>query len=134
MFFSLCLGAIAAHAEEPQEMPEQTPPPASAVQVYDPSLYTLLQNMQATLDSIAAAVAPQPDAEQTPAPDYTAQLDEIDSTLSKIQISAEMATAETAQPAALEKPFEDYTLTETLALIGLVLLVVVVFVWFIRQF
>lgn len=141
VFFALCLFTIAGHAEEPVEIPaeletvEETPPPESSVQVYDPALYERLDDMQTVLEDISASLAEGGKTdEQAVAPDYSGQLDKIESTLSKIQKSAEMATAETAEPAALEKPFEDYTTVETLALIGLVLFIVVLFVWFIRQF
>lgn len=57
------------------------------------------------------------------AQDYTAQLETISGQLVDLRTAAEMATAETAQPAAFEKPFADYNVEEVLllALIAVVL-------------
>ena len=61
--------------------------------------------------------------EQTPAPDYPAQLSGISAQLSDM---AKQATAETAAEDAdpFQQPFADYSTGETLALIGVVLLLV----------
>lgn len=137
VFCSWCLFSLGVHAEEPETPPEtvEEAPAPSSVQVYDPAIYERLDAIQAVLEDISVALTSQNDQVETAvAPDYTGQLNNIDSTLSKIQVSTEMATAETAEPAALEKPFEEYTTTETLVLVVAVLLIVALFVWFIRQF
>ena len=69
-----------------------------------------------------AAQEEQAQAEEQPALDYTAQLSGISAQLADM---AQQATAETAEDAdPFQKPFEEYTTGETLALIGVVLLLV----------
>ena len=139
LLLSLAAGAVAldAHAEdytdEPQqEEQEQTPSvdTSSYVQVADPALYAKLDTLQESVDKLVDALTPAEDAEAdtealaeaTPAPDYTAQLSTISTQLADI---AQQATAETAQDAdPFQKPFEDYSTGETLALISVVLLLV----------
>mgnify|MGYP005892163731 CR=1 FL=1 len=80
---------------------------------------------QKGLDALTPADA-ETDAEappeEQPAPDYTAQLSGISAQLADM---AQQATAETAEDAdPFQKPFEEYTTGETLALIGVVLLLV----------
>lgn len=83
-----------------------------------------LDNMQATLDLIAEELAPAEETEQTPAPDYSETLQKISDQLADLQQAAQMATAETAEPDPLEKPFDEYDTKETLLLIGLFLFAV----------
>lgn len=111
----------------------------SGVQVNDPTLYEKLDKMQESIDALTAALAPSDASEesaeelptQDPAPDYTAQLSGISS---QLEILSQQATAETAEPAAFEKPFKDYTTTETLALVAVAALVLVAFLLAIKNF
>lgn len=113
---------LTAHAEEPVPVPD----PATVL-VNDPAVSAKLDNLQQTLDVIAAALAPQededaePEPTPEPAPDYTAQLDKIESALAKIDENTTPATPETPVP-VFDKPFDEYTTTEVLLLcIGIVL-------------
>ncbi|MFR4113225.1 MAG: hypothetical protein ACLT0Z_11340, partial [Gemmiger sp.] len=92
-------------------------------------LYAKLDTLQESIDRLADALTPadaETDAEapteEQPALDYTAQLSGISAQLADM---AQQATAETAEDAdPFQKPFEEYTTGETLALIGVVLLLV----------
>ena len=140
LLLSLAAGAVALDAraedyipeETAQEEQEQAPSidTSSYVQVADPALYAKLDNLQESIDRLADALTPAEDTEtdsetsteEQPAPDYTAQLSGISAQLADM---AQQATAETAEDAdPFQKPFEDYTTGETLALIGVVLLLV----------
>ena len=144
LLLMLAAGAVALDAkaedytpEEPaqqEEQQEQAPSidTSGYVQVADPALYAKLDTMQETLDKLADALAPDasaedvndaPAQEQAPAPDYTAQLSGISAQLADM---AQQATAETAAEDVdpFQKPFADYSTGETLALIGVVLLLV----------
>ena len=109
------------------------------VQTYDPQLYERLDKMQESIDALTAALVPSDALEesaeelpaQDPAPDYTAQLSGISS---QLEFLSQQATAETAEPAAFEKPFKDYTTTETLALVAVAALVLVAFLLAIKNF
>lgn len=109
------------------------------VQTYDPQLYEKLDALQQSVDALTAALAPsdaseesaEESSEQTPAPDYTAQLSGISS---QLEILSQQATAETAEPSAFEKPFKDYTTTETLTLVAVAALVLVAFLLAIKNF
>lgn len=106
--------------ESTEEMHEVTQ--VTGVQVNDPTLYEKLDKMQESIDALTAALAPSADAEtadtevpaESPAPDYSAQLDGISAQLVQLNTAA---TAETAEPSAFEKPFEDYSTTEVLTLL-----------------
>ena len=140
LLLSLAAGAVALDAraedytpDEPaQEEQEQAPSidTSGYVQVADPALYAKLDTLQESIDRLADALTPTEDAEtdaeapteEQPAPDYTAQLSGISAQLADM---AQQATAETAEDSdSFQKPFEDYTTGETLALIGVVLLLV----------
>lgn len=139
LLLSLAAGAVALDAkaedytpdEAAQEEQEQAPSidTSSYVQVADPALYAKLDTLQESIDRLADALTPadaETDAEapteEQPAPDYTAQLSGISAQLADM---AQQATAETAEDAdPFQKPFEEYTTGETLALIGVVLLLV----------
>lgn len=136
LLLSLAAGAVALDAraedytpeETAQEEQEQAPSidTSGYVQVADPALYAKLDTLQESIDRLADALTPTEDAEasteEQPAPDYTAQLSGISAQLADM---AQQATAETAEDAdPFQKPFEDYTTGETLALIGVVLLLV----------
>ena len=140
LLLSLAAGAVALDAraedytpeETAQEEQEQAPSidTSSYVQVADPALYAKLDTLQESIDRLADALTPADTAEtdsdasteEQPAPDYTAQLSGISAQLADM---AQQATAETAEDAdPFQKPFEDYTTGETLALIGVVLLLV----------
>ena len=92
------------------------------VQTYDPTLYDKLDKLQESVDALTAAVTPSDGSNgvddevsaQDPAPDYTAQISGISN---QLEILTQQATAETAEPSAFEKPFEDYTTTEVLTLL-----------------
>ena len=91
------------------------------VQTYDPTLYDKLDKLQESVDALTAAVAPSDDFNgaddevpaQDPAPDYTTQISGISN---QLEILTQQATAETAEPSAFEKPFEDYSTSEALNL------------------
>ena len=140
LLLSLAAGAVALDAraedytpdETQQEEQEQAPSidTSTYVQVADPALYAKLDNLQESIDRLADALTPaegaetdtETSAEEQPAPDYTAQLSGISAQLANM---AQQATAETARDDdPFQKPFEDYTTGETLALIGVVLLLV----------
>lgn len=139
LLLSLAAGAVVLDAkaedytpdEAAQEEQEQAPSidTSSYVQVADPALYAKLDTLQESIDRLADALTPadaETDAEappeEQPAPDYTAQLSGISAQLADM---AQQATAETAEDAdPFQKPFEEYTTGETLALIGVVLLLV----------
>ena len=139
LLLSLAAGAVVLDAkaedytpdEAAQEEQEQAPSidTSGYVQVADPALYAKLDTLQESIDRLADALTPadaETDAEaltkEQPAPDYTAQLSGISAQLADI---AQQATAETAEDAdPFQKPFEEYTTGETLALIGVVLLLV----------
>lgn len=95
------------------------------VQTYDPQLYERLDKMQESIDALTAALAPSDTSEesaeelstQDPAPDYTAQLSGISS---QLEILSQQATAETAEPAAFEKPFKEYSTIEAIGLLAFV--------------
>lgn len=107
-------------AESSQDVPAAEEHPVTqvqGVQTYDPTLYDKLDKLQESVDALAAALAPSADAEvpaESPAPDYAAQLDGISAQLVQLNTTA---TAETAEPSAFEKPFEDYSTTDVLILL-----------------
>lgn len=111
----------------------------SGVQVNDPTLYEKLDKMQESIDALTAALAPSDASEesaeelptQDPAPDYTAQLSGISS---QLEILSQQATAETAEPSAFEKPFEDYSTSEELSLVLAVSFILVSFVLLVKAF
>ena len=139
LLLSLAAGAVALDAraedytpdEAAQEEPEQAPSidTSGYVQVADPALYAKLDTLQESIDRLADVLTPadaetdaEASTEEQPAPDYTAQLSGISAQLADM---AQQATAETAEDAdPFQKPFEEYTTGETLALIGVVLLLV----------
>lgn len=95
------------------------------VQTYDPQLYDRLDKMQESIDALTAALTPSAASEesaeelpaQDPTPDYTAQLSGISS---QLEILSQQATAETAEPAAFEKPFKEYSTIEAIGLLAFV--------------
>lgn len=106
---------------------EQTEPSApvdSTVQVHDAQL----ESIQATLDAILEQLTAEPstDEQALDSPDYTAQLSEIENTLSKVEQNTQPATPETAQ-SAFEKPFSEYSVVEVLVLLLVVGVVAVAF-------
>ena len=140
LLLSLAAGAVALDAraedytpDEPQQEEQEQAPSidtSSYVQVADPALYAKLDNLQESIDRLADALTPAEGAEtdtetsteEQPTPDYTSQLSGISAQLADM---AQQATAETAEDSdSFQKPFEDYTTGETLALIGVVLLLV----------
>lgn len=141
LFFSI--RASAEEYEPPADQPETTTESTeethevtqvTGVQVNDPTLYEKLDKMQESIDALTAALAPSADAEvlaESPAPDYSAQLDGISAQL--VQLNA-AATAETAEPSAFEKPFSDYSTSETLTLVLVAAVVLLAFVCIIKNF
>lgn len=124
--FLVLLGTLVAFQTNAfAEEAEQTEPASAvdAVQVYDAQL----ESIQATLDAILEQLTAEPSMdEQAPdSPDYTAQLFEIENTLSKVEQNTQPATPETAQN-AFEKPFEEYTVQEVVSVV-LFSVVIVVF-------
>ena len=110
----------------------------SGVQTYDPQLYERLDKMQESIDALTAALTPSEDAQsaseelpaQSAAPDYTAQLSAISEQLVDLRT---VATAETAEPAAFDKPFEDYSVTEVLLLVLAAVAVGAIVIGFVRR-
>lgn len=133
LFFTI--RASAEEYEQPSEQAETTTEDTadethevvqvSGVQVNDPTLYEKLDKMQESIDALTAALAPSDASEesaeelpaQDPAPDYTAQLSGISS---QLEILSQQATAETAEPAAFEKPFKEYSTIEAIGLLAFV--------------
>lgn len=109
------------------------------VQTYDPQLYDRLDKMQESIDALTAALAPSEDAQSAseelpakdPAPDYTAQLSGISS---QLEILSQQATAETAEPTAFEKPFEEYSTIEAIGLLAFIAFSLAFFVAAIKIF
>ena len=103
------------------------------VQTYDPTLYDKLDKLQESVDALTAAVAPSDGSNgaddevpaQDPALDYTAQISGISN---QLEILTQQATAETAEPSAFEKPFQDYSTVEAIALVLLLAVLLQIFV------
>lgn len=109
------------------------------VQTYDPTLYDKLDKLQESVDALTAAVAPSDDSNgaddevpaQDPAPDYTAQISGISN---QLEILTQQATAETAEPSAFEKPFEDYSTGEALTLATAVFVLLLFFLFVVKGY
>lgn len=109
------------------------------VQTYDPTLYDKLDKLQESVDALTAAVAPSDDSNsaddevpaQDPAPDYTAQISGISN---QLEILTQQATAETAEPSAFEKPFEDYSTSEALNLATAVFVLLLFFLFVVKGY
>lgn len=108
-----------ADSEETHEVVQ-----VQGVQTYDPTLYEKLDALQESVNSLVEILTPPDDAaaadltdEAHPQQDYTSQLSEISSQLVDLRTAAEMATAETAEPAAFNKSFADYSVSEVLLLV-----------------
>lgn len=109
------------------------------VQTYDPTLYDKLDKLQESVDALTAAVAPSDSSNsaddevtaQDPAPDYTAQISGISN---QLEILTQQATAETAEPSAFEKPFEDYSTSEALTLATAVFVLLLFFLFVVKGY
>ena len=146
LFFTI--RASAEEYEPPADQPETTTESTeethevtqvTGVQVNDPTLYEKLDKMQESIDALTAAVAP-PDGSngadnevsaQDSIPDYTVQISGISN---QLEILTQQATAETAEPSAFEKPFSDYSTSETLTLVLVAAVVLLAFVCIIKNF
>lgn len=103
------------------------------VQTYDPTLYDKLDKLQESVDALTAAVTSSDGSNgaddevpaQDPASDYTAQISGISN---QLEILTQQATAETAEPSAFEKPFEDYSTVEAIVLVLLLTVLLQLFV------
>ena len=109
------------------------------VQTYDPTLYDKLDKLQESVDALTAAVAP-PDGSnsadnevsaQDPIHDYTAQISDISN---QLEILTQQATAETAEPSAFEKPFEDYSTSEAFILATAVFVLLLFFLFVVKGY
>lgn len=147
LFFTI--RASAEEYEQPSEQTETTTDETtdethevvqvSGVQVNDPTLYEKLDKMQESIDALTAAVAPSDDSNgaddevsaQDPAPDYTAQISGISN---QLEILTQQATAETAEPSAFEKPFEDYSTSEALTLATAVFVLLLFFLFVVKGY
>lgn len=146
LFFTV--RASAEEYDQPAEQTETTEAPADethevtqvqGVQTYDPTLYEKLDALQQSVDALTAALMPSDASEdsaeelpaQDPAPDYTAQLSGISS---QLEILSQQATAETAEPSAFEKPFEEYSTIEAIGLLAFIAFSLVFFVVAIKIF
>lgn len=109
------------------------------VQTYDPTLYDKLDKLQESVDALTAAVTPSDGSNgaddevpaQDPAPDYTTQISGISN---QLEILTQQATAETAEPSAFEKPFEDYSTSEALNLATVVFVLLLFFLFVVKGF
>lgn len=109
------------------------------VQTYDPTLYDKLDKLQESVDALTAAVAPSDGSNgaddevlaQDPVPDYTAQISGISN---QLEILTQQATAETAEPSAFEKPFEDYSTSEALNLATAVFVLLLFFLFVVKGY
>ena len=145
--------ALDTHAEEyapPAEVAEQTGDAqeetheviqVQGVQTYDPQLYEKLDTLQESINTLVDILTPAEDAADVPdtqtaelAQDYTAQLDTISNQLVDLRAAAEVATAETAQPAAFEKPFADYSVTAVRLLVLAAVVVGAIVIGLVRGF
>lgn len=147
LFFTI--RASAEEYEQPSEQTETTTDETmdethevvqvSGVQVNDPTLYEKLDKMQESIDALTAAVAPSDGSNgaddevpaQDPAPDYTAQISGISN---QLEILTQQATAETAEPSAFEKPFEDYSTSEALNLATAVFVLLLFFLFVVKGY
>ena len=146
LFFTI--RASAEEYEPPADQPETTTESTeethevtqvTGVQVNDPTLYEKLDKMQESIDALTAAVAP-PDGSngadnevsaQDSIPDYTVQISGISN---QLEILTQQATAETAEPSAFEKPFEEYSTIEAIGLLAFVAFSLAFFVAAIKIF
>ena len=109
------------------------------VQTYDPTLYDKLDKLQESVDALTAAVAPSDNSNgaddevsaQDPVPDYTAQISSISN---QLEILTQQATAETAEPAAFDKSFSDYSVSEVLLLVLAAVVVGAIVIGLVRGF
>ena len=109
------------------------------VQTYDPTLYDKLDKLQESVDALTAVVVPSDGSNgaddevpaQDPAPDYTAQISGISN---QLEILTQQATAETAEPSAFEKPFEDYSTSEALNLATAVFVLLLFFLFVVKGY
>ena len=129
-------------AESSQDVPAAEEHPVTqvqGVQTYDPTLYDKLDKLQDSVDALTAAVAPSDSSNgaddevpaQDPAPDYTAQISSISN---QLEILTQQATAETAEPSAFEKPFEDYSTSEALNLATAVFVLLLFFLFVVKGY
>lgn len=129
-------------AESSQDVPAAEEHPVTqvqGVQTYDPTLYDKLDKLQESVDALTAAVAPSDDSNgaddevpaQDPAPDYTTQISGISN---QLEILTQQATAETAEPSAFEKPFEDYSTSEALNLATAVFVLLLFFLFVVKGY
>lgn len=126
-------------AEESAQEEQHETVQVQGVQTYDPTLYEKLDTLQESLNTLIDLMTPAEtgteDAQSGKlVQDYTAQLETISGQLVDLRTAAEMATAETAQPAAFEKPFADYSVEEVLLLVLAAVVVGAVVVGFVRGF
>lgn len=109
------------------------------VQTYDPTLYDKLDKLQESVDALTAAVSPSDGSNgaddevpaQDPVPDYTTQISGISN---QLEILTQQATAETAEPSAFEKPFEDYSTSEALNLATAVFVLLLFFLFVVKVY
>lgn len=109
------------------------------VQTYDPTLYDKLDKLQESVDALTATVVPSDGSNgaddevpaQDPAPDYTTQISGISN---QLEILTQQATAETAEPSAFEKPFEDYSTSEALNLATAVFVLLLFFLFVVKGY
>lgn len=109
------------------------------VQTYDPTLYDKLDKLQESVDALTAAVTSSDGSNgaddevpaQDPAPDYTTQISGISN---QLEILTQQATAETAEPSAFEKPFEDYSTSEALNLATVVFVLLLFFLFVVKGY
>lgn len=109
------------------------------VQTYDPTLYDKLDKLQESVDALTAAVSPSDGSNgaddevpaQDPVPDYTTQISGISN---QLEILTQQATAETAEPTAFEKPFEDYSTSEALNLATAVFVLLLFFLFVVKGY
>ena len=109
------------------------------VQTYDPTLYEKLDTLQESINTLIDIMTPAETGTEDvqsgePAQDYTAQLETISGQLVDLRTVAEMATVETAQPAAFEKAFSDYSVSEVLLLVLAAVVVGAIVVGVVRGF
>lgn len=109
------------------------------VQTYDPTLYDKLDKLQESVDALTAAVSPSDGSNgaddevpaQDPVTDYTTQISGISN---QLEILTQQATAETAEPTAFEKPFEDYSTSEALNLATAVFVLLLFFLFVVKGY
>ncbi len=108
------------------------------VQTYDPTLYEKLDTLQESINTLIDIVTPAETGNihslvnwrRITRPSWQS----ISGQLVDLRTAAEMATAETAEPAAFDKSFADYSVSEVLFLVLAAVVVGAIVIGLVRGF